>query len=82
MTGFDPSKPYRPTGCRFLQKASDDKYECSIKTGKISWEKLSENVKNYYLTQCLPYPDPDDPAHCPPVHQLPKRCGFRIVEAE
>jgi len=81
MTGFDPIKGPRTTGCIYLEEQPDGRYECLIRTGEVDLDGLSENVKSYYLRECLPYPDPQDSGHQPSEHHLPEKCGYRMVEA-
>jgi len=82
MTGYSLIKGPRTTGCIYLEEQSDGRYKCLIKAGEIDFDGLSENVRKYYLRECLPYPNPDDPAHCPPRHELPEGCGYRMVGVE
>lgn len=80
MTGYDAVKGPRTTGCIYLEEQPDGGYNCLIKTGEVDLDGLSENVKNYYLRECLPFPNPKDLGHCPPRFCLPEKCGYRIVE--
>ena len=73
------TRPY----CRYARKKDDDTFTCVIReeferTGK----KLNGvPVKHfiYWKEECLPYPAPDDSAHCPPKHVLPSKCGYRMI---
>ena len=78
MTGYDPVKGPRTSGCLYLSERLDGSYECLIRSGKIDFNGLSEQVREYYLRECLNYPNPDDPAHCPPRHKLLEGCGYRM----
>jgi hypothetical protein len=76
MTGFDPRRKERSSGCRFLKVDADGRCVCRIRSGEIPWERLSGNVKAYYRRECEPYPDPNDEAHWP----VPPECTFGRVE--
>lgn len=80
MTGYDPVKGPRTTGCIYLEKQLDGRYNCLIKTGEIDFDGLSKNVRNYYLRECLPFPNPQDLGHCPPKFHLLEKCGYGMVE--
>lgn len=82
MTGYDPIKGPRATGCIYLEELPDGRYECLIRSGKLKLRKQPEKVQEYYQRECLDYPDPDNPAHCPPRHELPEGCGYQIIEVE
>lgn len=82
MTGYDPVKGPRTTGCLYLVEQPDGRYNCLIKTGEIDLDSVPENVKEYYLRECLTYPNPQDRGSQPPQHKLPKKCGYKIVEVE
>lgn len=82
MTGYDPIKGPRIFGCLYLSKIHGSRYSCLIKSGEIDFNSLSEQVQKYYLQECLDYPNPDTPGHCPPRHYLPEKCGYRIIEAK
>lgn len=81
MTGYDPVRGPRTTGCIYLEERPNGRYECLIRSGEIDLDDLSPQVRGYYLRECLSYPDPDNPAHRPPRHELPEGCGFKIEEA-
>jgi hypothetical protein len=82
MTGFHPGSVDRPHGCRFLIELADGSTECSIRSGDVAWDSLSENVRRYYETNCVKYPDVGDPGHTPLRHSLPEGCGYRMVWVE
>lgn len=82
MSGYDPIKGPRTMGCIYLEEQPNGRYKCLIRTGEINFDGLSENVKGYYLRECLPYPNPHDLGHQPPRHRLPEKCGYRILEVE
>lgn len=42
-------------------------------------EMIPQLDREYYLEECKDYPDPEKPAHVPPLHKLLEGCGFRIV---
>jgi hypothetical protein len=66
-------------GCIFLKKIPNDKYECTIKTGEEDITELTPRIRKYFFEQCLPYPCPTEEAHTPPIHELPDKCGYRMV---
>ena len=82
MTGYDPRVKANlgRSGCRFLRSLEDGSCVCRIREGEIPFERLSPNVQWYYRYNCLSYPDPENDAHTPPIHQLLTGCGFRMVE--
>jgi len=80
MTGYNPVEDPRTTGCIYLEEQPNGRYNCLIKTGEVNFDSLSENVKEYYLRECLSFPDPKKQEHCPPIYRLPEKCGYRIVE--
>lgn len=82
MTGYDPVRGPRISGCINLSELPDGRYECLIRSGEIDLDSLSSQVREYYLRECLNYPNPDDPAHCPPRHELLAGCGYRMVGVE
>lgn len=82
MSGYDPIKGPRTTGCIYLEEQPNGLYKCLIRSGDIDWETLPEKVKEYYLRECLSYPNPQDRGHQPPRHKPPKKCGYKIVEVE
>ena len=56
---------------------------CEIKEAEEKGDSIREAIPErdyqFWLTQCVPYPDPEDSAHCPPRHKLPERCSFTIL---
>ena len=82
MTGYSQESGLRTMGCLYLSERPDGRYECLIRSGEIDFSGLSEQVQEYYLQECLNYPNPDDPAHCPPRHDLLEGCGYRMVGVE
>jgi len=82
MTGYNPVRGPRTLGCLYLSELPDGRYECLIRSGEIDLDGLSEQVREYYLQECLDYPSPDNPAHCPPRHELLEGCGYRMVGVE
>lgn len=81
MTGYDPVKGPRTTGCIYLEERPDGRYDCLIRSGEIDFDGLSPQVRGYYRRECLDYPNSENLAHCPPRHELPEGCGFKIEEA-
>lgn len=82
MSGYDAVKGPRKTGCIYLEEQPNECYKCLIKSGEIDFDGLSDNVKEYYLRECISYPNPQNRGHQPPHHRLPEKCGYRIVEVE
>lgn len=82
MTGYDAVKGPRARGCIYLKEQPNKRYNCLIKTGDIDWGTLPKNIKEYHLRECISYPNPQDPSHCPPEYYLPETCGYRIVEVK
>jgi hypothetical protein len=73
--------------CRFLQQQGTQ-YICKITNDAFHTppaEKPS-GVTNrqweYYLADCVPYPNPNEDGHCPPEHILPPQCSFTMVRVE
>lgn len=69
-------------GCMYLEEQDDDTYLCLIRSGAFKFDELDEKVKNYYLKNCVDYPDPEDPTHVPPIFTLLPECGFVIMRVE
>ena len=82
MTGYDRERGPRTTGCIYLEEQPDGSYECLIRSREIDFNGLSQQVREYYLRECIEYPDPNDPGHCPPRHHLPEKCGYRLIGGE
>lgn len=82
MTGYNQESGPRSTGCIYLSKQPDGRYNCLIKTREFNLSELPQQVQKYYLQECLDYPNPDNPAHCPPRHHLPENCGYKIIEVK
>ena len=78
MTGYNREIGPRTLGCLYLSERPDGRYDCLIKSGEFDFNSLSKQVREYYLRECLNYPNPDDPAHCPPRHDLLEGCGHRM----
>ena len=41
-------------------------------------EAIPEEDYAYWQNNCKPYPDPQDPSHRPPRHELPEACTYEI----
>ncbi len=70
--------------CRYLEETTGV-YICLITENKFSEmiskpEWVSEKDYEYWLIECKSYPNPNDSSHCPPIHELPEKCNYRIVE--
>jgi hypothetical protein len=71
--------------CRYAILQEDGTYRCRIRDETHALQKprgIPTEHFVYWFSQCVPYPDPQDPAHCPPRHQLPARCGFKLIRVE
>ena len=83
MTGYpQEGTPERLYGCIYLEEQDDETYLCLIRSGAFKFDELDEKVKKYYSKNCLDYPDPEKPAHVPPIHTLLPECGFVILGVE
>lgn len=43
-------------------------------------QEVPQEVYDYWIRECQPYPNPDNLAHCPPRHTLLVECGFTLTE--
>ena len=72
--------------CRFNVLQDDGTYVCSIKAEYMRTGKKPSGVPirlfNYWLRECAPFPNPEDPSHCPPICDLKvwPRCGYKVVK--
>ena len=41
-------------------------------------EAIPKEDYAYWLNNCEPYPDPKDPGHLPPRHELPEACTYKL----
>ena len=59
---------------------------CEIKEAEEKGDSIRGAIPErdylFWQTQCVPYPDPEDSAHCPPRHKLPERCTFKMIEKD
>jgi hypothetical protein len=87
-TGFMLKIPNSSTNpdvwCAYLFE-EDGKWWCEIRQayeeGDTEFiEMLSDRVREYYLRECEPYPDPSRRAHVPPRHTLLDGCGYEVLE--
>lgn len=72
-----------PSKCKYLS-LDGELHICLITAGKFETPtakepEIPEYDYDYWLAECQPYPDPKSDAHTPPIHELPKECGYRIV---
>ncbi|KXH76255.1 MAG: hypothetical protein AM326_03075 [Candidatus Thorarchaeota archaeon SMTZ-45] len=73
--------------CRFLIEKPKGVFSCRI-TMDIFRKRVkkpgsvTEKQYQYWLNECQPFPNPDDPAHCPPRYVLPKKCGYQMIEVK
>ena len=44
-------------------------------------QEITQEMYDYWLNECKSFPNPNDPAHCPPAYNLPSTCGFTMVES-
>lgn len=71
--------------CRFLKQVGSI-FICEITDNAFQTppaekpRNISTEQWEYYLTECVPYPNADEEGHCPPRHTLPPSCGYQIVE--
>jgi len=70
------------TACRYLEGQPGGKYACIVKRDRLRPPDIPQWVYDYWLKECLPFPDPNRPAHVPPIYHLPKGCGFRMVRVD
>lgn len=70
-------KPMLDENGRCIYLTEDNKCQIRIDPTGVPQEHL-----DYWLKECIPYPDPSNPAHTPPVHSLPEGCGFRMVRVD
>ena len=82
MTGYDRKRGPRTTGCIYLEEQPDGRYHCLIRSGEFDFDGLSQQVREYYLRECLNYPNPDNPAHRPLRHELLPTCTFKMIRVE
>ncbi len=77
----NPMNPYNR--CNYLFE-EDGRWLCEIRQAYDEGDMeliqmLPQRVRKYYLEECKDYPDPGNPAHTPPRHELLEVCGYRIV---
>lgn len=69
--------------CIYIHSSGDKKL-CEIreayeKEDKDFLEMIPEKHLAFWLAECKPYPDPDEPAHRPPRHIPVEGCTYRVV---
>jgi len=62
--------------CKYL--LSDN--QCGIKSSRI--KDIPQRDLEYWKRECISYPNPDNSAHVPPVHELLPSCGFKMNEVK
>ena len=61
--------------CRYLEPDGS----CQIRNDPTG---VPKKHLQYWIEECKPYPNPEDPAHTPPRHELLECCGYRLVEVK
>lgn len=69
--------------CRYFNL---DTKKCKV---RIEYEETGKKLKGvpkehfeYFLIDCLHYPNPRDRDYCPPRHTLPEQCTYRMVKED
>lgn len=69
--------------CKYLFE-DEGKWLCEIREAHDNNDEefiklISQIDYEYFLEECLNYPDPDSPAHTPPRHYLLEGCTFKLI---
>jgi hypothetical protein len=81
MKPFHDDKRVRDNShCRFIEQRGD-RFYCILRERYDSGQplKVPKRYAEYFLTQCLPFPNEDEEDHKPPVYDFPAFCGFKWV---
>lgn len=80
--------------CKHLELRIDGLYYCKITDAVFGQDtakraEINQEEYDFWKSQCLPYPNPDDDGHTPPegpvsyvYHTLPEKCSFKFVKVE
>ncbi len=72
--------------CKYLRedlsRSGEANFNCPIFAGELIQKDIPKEDWEYFVNNCIDYPNPDDLGHREPEHSLSSNCSFNIEEVE